>query len=237
MKKLKCIIVDDEPVARKIIREFVMQIHYLELSGEFENALKAEVFLKHEKAELVFLDIEMPKLSGLEWLKSIAGKPMVILTTAFPEYALEGYELDIMDYLLKPVSFYRFLKAVEKAKEYAEIRNVAAGRSAPQWLFVRSEKRIEKIGMDDILYIESVGNYVNITAADRNILSYLTLKGIESQLPASLFIKIHQSYLINLSKIEAIEGNQVKINGKLLPISRGYKDIFMKIIEDRMLKR
>jgi DNA-binding LytR/AlgR family response regulator len=237
MRKIKCIIVDDEPVARKIIREFTEQVDYLELCGEFENAIKAGAFLSHQKADLVFLDIEMPKLSGLEWLKNITSKPMVILTTAFPEYALEGYELSIIDYLLKPISFSRFLKAVEKAKEYAEMKNAAIVQPSPEWLFVRSEKRIEKIEMIAILYIESVGNYVNIITFEKNILCYLTLKGIESQLPPSLFIKIHQSYLINLSKVEAIDGNQVKINNKLLPISRGYKEMFMKIIEDRMLKR
>ena len=204
MKKISCIIVDDEPIARKIIREFVEQVPFLTLAGEFENALKAEVFLRNENANLVFLDIEMPKLSGLDWLKKSAVKPAVILTTAFPKYALEGYELDILDYLLKPISFARFLKAVQKAKEFSDLKLNGNNLSTPSWLFVRTEKRIEKIEMADILYIESVGNYVNINTGGRNILAYLTLKGIENQLPATDFIKIHQSFLVNFSKINSV---------------------------------
>ena len=237
MKKIRCIIVDDEPVARKIIREFVQQVSFLELAGEFETALKAEAFICQEKTDLVFLDIEMPKLSGLDWLKKSAIKPLVILTTAFPKYALEGYELDIVDYLLKPISFNRFLKAVQKAKELLELRDVNNNQSMPSWLFVRTEKRIEKIELDDILYIESAGNYVNIFAGGKKIIAYLTLKGMEGQLPAGKFIKIHQSFIVSVSKISAIEGNQVKIAGTTLPIGRNYRDSVMKLVEGRLLKR
>lgn len=236
MKKLKCIIVDDEPVARKIIREFVQQINYLQLVGEFENAFKTENFLKHEHVDLVFLDIEMPKLSGVDWLKKSDVKPLVILTTAFTKYALEGYELDIIDYLLKPISFNRFLKAVQKAKDFISIKN-NSDEVNPSWLFIRSDKRIEKIELDDILYIESTGNYINIHTKDKSIVAYLTLKTIETELSPSGFIKIHQSFIVSFSKIEAIEGNTVKLNNKLLPISRSYRDAFMKMIEERLVKR
>jgi len=237
MKKIRCIIVDDEPVARKIIREFVEQVSFLELAGEFETAIKAAVFITNEKTDLVFLDIEMPKLSGLEWLKESAVKQMVILTTAFPKYALEGYELDIVDYLLKPISFNRFLKAVQKAKELAELRNANYGQSMLSWLFVRTEKRIEKIELEDVLYIESTGNYVSIFTANKKIIAYLTLKGLEAQLPAGKFIKIHQSFIVSISKISAIEGNQVKIAGTTLPIGRNYRDSVMRLVEGRLLKR
>src|SRR6185503_13922736 len=237
MKKIRCIIVDDEPVARKIIREFVEQVSFLELAGEFETAMKAAVFITNEKTDLVFLDIEMPKLSGLEWLKKSAVKQMVILTTAFPKYALEGYELDIVDYLLKPISFNRFLKAVQKAKELSELRDANNGQSMPSWLFVRTEKRIEKIEVEDILYIESTGNYVSIFTASKKIIAYLTLKGLEAQLPAGKFIKIHQSFIVSISKISAIEGNQVKIAGTALPIGRNYRDSVMRLVEGRLLKR
>lgn len=237
MKKIKCIIVDDEPVARKIIREFAGQVNFLSLTGEFENAVKAENFLKNEQADLVFLDIEMPKLSGLAWLKRSAVKPLVILTTAFPEYALEGYELDIIDYLLKPIAFSRFLKAVQKAKDFMDMKNAGYNAAMPSWLFVRSEKRIEKIELNDITYIESTGNYITIHTKEKDIVAYLTLKGIESELPSSGFIKIHQSFIVNFSGIEAIEGSQVKINNKALPIGRSYKDVFMKMIEERLVKR
>jgi DNA-binding LytR/AlgR family response regulator len=237
MKKIRCIIVDDEPVARKIIREFIEQVHFLELSGEFESAFKAETFLQQDRTDLVFLDIEMPKLSGLELLKRSSIKPMVILTTAFPEYALEGYELDIIDYLLKPIAFSRFLKAVHKAKDYAALKNNSTSQPTPSWLFVRSEKRIEKIELNDILYVESMGNYVIIYTENRKIIAYLTLKGIESQLPAEEFIKIHQSFLVAFSRINAIEGNLVSIKNKTLPISRNYRDAVMQLVQQRLLKR
>lgn len=237
MKKMRCIIVDDEPVARKILREFTGQVPFLELAGEFENVARTKAFLQTEHADLMFLDIEMPKISGLDYLKRSAVDPLVILTTAFPEYALEGYELDIIDYLLKPIAFTRFLKAVQKAKEYAGLRHTQQVVPHSTYLFVRSEKRIEKIELKDILYIESFGNYVNIHTGQKKILAYLTLKGLESQLPAQEFIKIHQSFLVPFSRISAIEGNQVFINSKSLPISRNYRDNVMRVVEQRMLKR
>lgn len=186
---------------------------------------------------MMFLDIEMPKRSGLDYLKRWTVKPLVILTTAFPQYAVEGYELDIIDYLLKPVAFTRFLKAVQKAREFAELKQAANAQTARSFLFVRSEKRIEKIELADILYIESLGNYVNIYTDSKKIIAYLTLKGLESQLPANEFIKIHQSYLVSFSKINAIEGNQVILRNKSLPISRNYRDTVMQLVEPRLLKR
>lgn len=237
MKKMRCIIADDEPIARKILREFVEQVPFLEFAGEFENALKTEAFLQHQKADILFLDIEMPKLSGVQYLKKATLEPLVILTTAFPEYALEGYELDIIDYLVKPIAFSRFLKAVQKAKEYAALRNASTPDPFASWLFVRSEKRIEKIELKSILYIESMGNYVNIYTENKRIIAYLTLKGLESQLPAHEFIKIHQSFLVSFSQINAIEGNQVRVGDKILPISRNYRDAVMQLVEQRLLRR
>lgn len=237
MKKLRCIIVDDEPIARKILQEFVEQVPFLEPAGQFENAIKAEAFVQYNKVDIMFLDIEMPKRSGLEYLKKATVIPMVILTTAFPQYALEGYELDIIDYLLKPVAFSRFLKAVQKAKEYADLRDAGTPPALPSWIFVRSEKRIEKIELKDILYIESLGNYVNIYTEQKKILAYLTLKGLEGQLSAPDFMKIHQSFLVNCSRIDAIEGNTVRMKDKTLPISRNYRDALMQMVEQRLLKR
>ncbi len=237
MKKLRCIIVDDEPIARKVLLEFVEQVPFLEAAGQFESALKADQFLQKNKADIMLLDIQMPKLSGLEYLKKAKVQPLVILTTAYADYALEGYELDIIDYLLKPVAFTRFLKAVQKAREFCELRHASSPHTAPSWLFVRSEKRIEKIELKDILYIESLGNYVNIYMENKKIIAYLTLKGMESQLPATEFIKIHQSYLVSVPGIEAIEGNQVNIRNKLLPISRNYRDAVMRLVDQRLLKR
>ena len=237
MKRLSCIITDDEPVARKILKEFIEQVPFLELAGQFENITKTEAFLKQQKADILFLDIEMPKVTGLEYLKSASMQPLVILTTAYPEYALEGYELNIIDYLLKPIAFDRFVKSVQKAKEFMELKQMRPGDPSPTYLFVRSEKRFEKIELSDILYVESTGNYVNIYAANKRIVAYLTLKAVEGQLPASQFFKIHHSFLVNFHRVDSIEGNLVMIAGKELPVGRNYKEGLMRAIEERLLKR
>jgi DNA-binding LytR/AlgR family response regulator len=237
MKRLSCIIVDDEPVARKILHEFVEQVPFMDLQGKFENAMKAEAFLKNNIIDIVFLDIEMPKVSGMQLLQKMHIESIVILTTAFPQYALEGYELDVIDYLLKPFAFSRFLKAVQKAKDYYGLKHLATATMQSSYIFIKSDKRIEKIELNDILYAESVGNYVSVYTAGKKFLAYLTMKSLESQLPLNEFIKIHQSYLVNASKIEAIEGNEIKIGSRSLPISRNYREIVMKIIHQRLLKR
>jgi DNA-binding LytR/AlgR family response regulator len=237
MKKLSCIIVDDEPVARKILQEFVEQLPFLDLQGKFENAGKAEIFLTYNKADLIFLDIEMPKVSGLEFLQKMDTESMVILTTAFPQYALEGYELDIIDYLLKPFAFNRFLKAVHKARDFYLLKTGINSQSPSSYIFIKSEKRIEKLELSEILYAESIGNYVSIFTGNKRIMAYITMKSLESQLPNDVFIKVHQSYLVNTAQIEAIEGNEVKIGTSSLPISRNYRDSVMKIVQQRLLKR
>ena len=237
MKKLSCIIVDDEPVARKILHEFVEQIPFLDWQGSFENAMKAEAFLRADTVNLVFLDIEMPKVSGLQFLQNTDVQSLVILTTAFPQYALEGYALDVIDYLLKPIAFSRFLKAVQKAKDYYQLKHWTTASQTPEYLFIKSEKRIEKIELNDILYAESVGNYVRVCTERKTIIAYLTMKSLESQLPPEEFIKIHQSYLVNASKIDAIEGNEIKLGSKSLPMSRNYRELVMKLVHQRLLKR
>jgi len=236
MKKLSCIIVDDEPVARKILQEFVEQLPFLDMQGKFENAEKAEMFLKYNKADLIFLDIEMPKISGLQFLQKMDMESMVILTTAFPQYALEGYELDIIDYLLKPFAFNRFLKAVHKARDFYLLKTSTNSQLA-SYIFIKSERRIEKLELSEILYAESIGNYVSIFTGNKRIMAYITMKSLESQLPNDVFIKVHQSYLVNASKIEVIEGNEIKIGTRSLPISRNYRDSVMKIVQQRLLKR
>lgn len=237
MKKLNCIIADDEPVARKILQEFIEQVPFLGLSGQFENAIKAQAWLQQNNADLLFLDIEMPKMKGLDYLRKYEVNPLVILTTAYTEYALEGYELDIIDYLLKPIAFHRFVKAVQKAKDYLELKENSDNLASSSYIFVRSDKRIERIMLADICYIESMGNYVKIITEQKKVLAYLTLKGIEAQLPSSNFIKLHQSYLVNFSRIEALEGNSVRIKDALIPVGRHYRDSLMQIINERLLRR
>ena len=235
MNRLKCIIVDDEPVARKILREFVENTPFMELAGEFENARKTELWLQKNSTDVMFLDIEMPKKNGVQFLKELKSKPLVIFTTAYSEYALEGYELDIIDYLLKPISYQRFLTAVQKAKEYLDISRKSGGQAT--FMFVRSDKKIEKIYFSEILFIESAGNYVIIHTDKRKIMAYLTLKGLEGQLPPGEFLKVHQSFLVNFAMIDSIDGNSVKISDKEVPISRNYRDAVMALIAKHIVKR
>src|SRR5688572_19357239 len=237
MNKLSCIIVDDEPVARKILQEFSEQTPFLDLLGKFESAMKAEEFLKSNKVDLIFLDIEMPKVSGIEMLRRNNIESMVILTTAFSQYALNGYELDIIDYLLKPFALQRFLKAVQKARDFYEMKNQQANAPPPSYIFIKSEKRIEKVELSDILYAEVLGNYITIYTDRKKIIAYLTMKSLESQLSPTDFIKIHQSFLVNRSKIESVEGNDLKVGTKSLPISRNYRDSVANLINQRLLKR
>ncbi|PUZ29402.1 DNA-binding response regulator [Chitinophaga parva] len=238
MKRLTCIIVDDEPVARKVLREFVDQVPFLELVGEFESAIKAKSFIDLNLTDLMFLDIEMPKLSGLEYLNTANGDlPLVIITTAYPKYAIDGYALDIIDYLLKPIAFKRFLKAVQKCKDYKDLKELATGHVPPSYLFIKGDKRLEKVELVDILYAESLGNYVKVVTPKKEIITYLTLKSIEEQLPSADFIKIHQSFVVNFSKIEFIEGNQVRIKNQSLPISRNFRQKLISRVEKQLLKR
>lgn len=237
MKKLSCIVVDDEPVARKILQEFTEQVPFLDLLEKFESAMKAEEFLKSNRPDIIFLDIEMPKVSGLQMLKRIHIESMVILTTAFPQYALDGYELDIIDYLLKPFALHRFLKAVQKAKDFHEMKNQPGNAPPPSYIFIKSEKRIEKVELSEILYAEVLGNYMTIHTDRKTIIAYLTMKSLQSQLSPTDFIKIHQSFLVNCSKIESVEGNDLKVGTKSLPISRNYRDGVASLINQRLLKR
>jgi DNA-binding LytR/AlgR family response regulator len=239
MIKLSCVIVDDEPVAQKVLREFIGQVSFLELVGELENALKAEAFVSKNQVDLLFLDIEMPRLSGLDYLRSRSNDhhPMVIIATAHPKYAIEGYTLDVVDYLLKPIAFGRFVKAVQKAKSYKELTKQAAGVGSPSFLFVKGSQRIEKVELAEILFIESIGNYVKIVMESKEIVAYLTLKGMEEQLPAADFVKIHQSFLVNFRRVESVEGNLIGVKNHSLPVSRGYRQDFINRIDERMLKR
>lgn len=237
MKKLRCMIVDDEPVARKLLHEFVDQVPFLDWQGNFENAPKAGAFLKDNTTDLILLDIEMPKVSGLQFLQKLDTDSLVIVTTAFPRYALEGYALDVIDYLLKPIAFNRFLKAVHKARDYYQLKQRPTPAEGPTYLFIKSEKRIEKLELTKILYAESVGNYVRICTEDKTFLAYLTMKSLEAQLPLDTFIKIHQSYLVNYAKIDAIDGNELKVGSKTLPMSRNHRETLMKLVHQQLLKR
>ena len=239
--KLNCIIIDDEPLARKGIREYLGDIDFLALAGEFDSPLKAIEFLNTGEIHLVFLDIQMPKITGLEFFKSLHHPPPVIFTTAYPQYALEGFELNALDYLLKPISFERFLKAALKAKEYYELRTQnqpSQHTVAPDYLFIKVDGKLVKVSYDDILFVEAVQNYVTVHTKEKKLMTYLTFHSIEEFLPSNVFIKTHKSYLVAIAKIETIDGNCIQIGNHTIPISRNLKEEVMeKIMNSRYLKR
>jgi len=238
--KLTCIIVDDEPPARRVLEEYIEDTDFLELKGKAENPLKANSLLKDGQVDLMFLDINMPKLSGIEYLRTSASLPMTIITTAYAEYALDGFELSVLDYLVKPFSFERFLKAANKAKEKFAFRN-QVGQTPPadeNYFFVKCDGKIEKILYDDLLYIEAMLNYVVLHTESRKMIVYLTVKGILDQLPATRFLKVHKSYIVNLGKIKSIDKNEITMGKSTVPISQNLYDTVLKdILKDKMIKR
>jgi DNA-binding LytR/AlgR family response regulator len=234
--KIRCLIVDDEPLAQRVLEKHAADVPYLEVAGKCNNAMDAMNFLHENQADLMFLDINMPKLSGMDLLKAMKKPPMVIITTAYPEYALEGYEWNVLDYLVKPVSFERFLKAVEKAQEMMLSKQARATQPLPSvkgddgFIFIKSSKKTFKVNLDNILYIEALGDYVKVFTTDRMIVTYQSLKNIETLLPPRTFPRIHKSFIISLPKVELIEGNQVKIRDRMIPIGTNYKTEFEKLI-------
>jgi len=241
MDLIHCIIIDDEPLARQGLKEYINDVDFLQLDAEFDNALKANKLLSEGSVQLIFLDIQMPKLTGLEFLKTLMHAPPVIFTTAFPQYALDGFELNALDYLVKPISFERFLKAAMRAKEYYEVRFKNASEIAPgkdEFFFIKADNKLVKIFYDEILFVEALQNYVTIYTANKKYITYLTFKSVEESLPAEQFIRVHKSYLVSAAKIESIEGNCIRIGQHEIPISRSIKDEVMeKLLKGRFLKR
>ena len=233
---IDCLVVDDEPIAREGIMEYVRQIDYLNAVAQCKSAAEAVGLLQKNKIDLVFLDIQMPKLTGIEFVKALADPPLIIFTTAYSEYALEGFELDVVDYLLKPISFARFLKAAEKAQSYVNARNRELSIT-PDFFFIKCNGKIEKIIMADVVYIEAMANYVIIYTRQKKYITYLTFSGIEEQLPAHLFVRIHKSYIVAISAIQTIDGNDVLTSSIRLPLSKYYRSDVMNRIESRFLKR
>jgi DNA-binding LytR/AlgR family response regulator len=236
--KLNCLIIDDEPVARNGMEEYVKEVEFLHLVGKCENPVKATTYLNESHIDLLLLDIHMPKISGIDFLKTLTTPPMVIFTTAYSEYALQGYSLDIIDYLMKPVSFDRFFKAVQKAHDFYNLKHQQKSPSA-DYFFVKCDGKFERINFNEVLFVESLQNYVVINTVEKKYITYLTLNAVEDQLPSSRFMKIHKSYLIALSKVKSIEGNEILIeNGVKVPISRNLKDEVMnRILGNNLLKR
>jgi DNA-binding LytR/AlgR family response regulator len=237
---INCIIIDDEPLARKGLKEYINDVDFLSLAGEFDNPLKATELLGRGEAQLLFLDIQMPKITGLEFFKTLQQAPPVIFTTAYPQYALDGFEVNALDYLVKPISFERFLKAALKAKEYFEVRekNTIEASVSPDYFFIKADNKLVKIFFDDVLFAEALQNYVTIHTKDKKYITYLTFKSVEDYLPADKFIKVHKSYIVSAQKLDSIEGNGIRIGQHHIPISRNLKDEVMdKLLKGKFLKR
>jgi DNA-binding LytR/AlgR family response regulator len=238
MYMLNCIIIDDEPIARKGLKEYIQDVDFLNLLGEFEHPLKAMDLLMREKVDLILLDIQMPKIKGPDFIGTLSVQPMVIFTTAYPQYAVQGFELNAIDYLVKPFSFDRFVKAVMKAKLKKESEKPMVTEPEESHFFIKTDSKLVKIYYHDILFVEALQNYVAVHTRDKKLITYLTFKSIEDHLPAGQFLKIHKSYIVALSRIDSIEGNELKIGNQSLPISRTLKEEVMeKILKDRYLKR
>lgn len=236
--KLNCFIVDDEPLARQGIREYIQQTQDLNYSGEAGSAEDAIAFLKTNKADLIFTDIQMPGINGVDFVRSATNESLFIFITAYPEYAVEGYELNIIDYLLKPVSYERFLKAVTKAKEYLALKNQPKEKQQADYFFIKCGNKFEKILFDDVLYAEALENYVKIYTRSKMHISYLTFKSLEEYLSPEKFIRVHKSYIVSLSKIENLDNEIISIGSYEIPLSRNYRaEVMNKVIGNNLLKR
>jgi len=217
--KIHCIIIDDEPSSQNVLKSFVNKIDYLDLKHICNDALEALDYLKKNAIDLLFLDINMPQLSGISFYKSLQNPPKVIFTTAYSEYALDGFELNAIDYLLKPFSFERFVKAVSKIKDLKNKTNNS--------LIIKSNKKLHQIKIEDILYIESIGDYIKVHLETTFFVVYKTLKSIYKELPASIFKQVHKSFIINKNKLEYVEGNTVIINSNKIPLGQKFKKDFL----------
>lgn len=220
--KLRCIIVDDEPLARQGLAEDIAAIDFMEVTGIAESALQAMELLAKLSPDLIFLDIEMPKLNGFDLLYSLEKPPLVILTTAYSHYAPQSYDAGVIDYLLKPISFDRLLKACNKARDF--YKQQITGGISPEYFFVKSNGRYEKIFISELLFIEAADNYIFLNTAGKKYLVYRTLKSMEEYLPAARFIKVHKSFIVAFDKVDVFEGNQLHIGRHNIPVSRNFRE-------------
>lgn len=249
---MNAIIVDDEPLARDVLETYLERMPDVNLVATCSNAFEANQALKDNQVDLMFLDIQMPQLTGMDFLRTLQNPPMVIFTTAYSEYAIEGFELDALDYLLKPISFDRFVKAVNRAKEQKNLQGgssesaVNANTSGADteeneedFIFVKADKKLIKVNYDDILYIEGLKDYVIIRCNDSRVITLQTMKSLEVRLPSKIFKRIHRSYIINMSKVEAVMGNMIEITEKgakkHLPIGKNYREELQGMVNKNRL--
>ncbi|MBT31506.1 MAG: DNA-binding response regulator [Thalassobius sp.] len=238
--KIKCLVIDDEFPARKGLEDYINDVSFLELVGLCENALIANEIIQTQQIDLIFLDINMPKLNGLDFLKSLDSPPLTIFTTAYREFAIESYDLKAVDYLVKPIPFSRFMTAVNKAKELIELKNSNTKTSNENHFFIKEDGNLVKILFKDILFIEAMHDYVKITMQNTSNphVALISLKSIEQQLPSDAFIRVHKSFIIAIEKVDRIEGSLLHIREKVIPIAKNLKEkVLNTIVGDKLWKR
>jgi two-component system LytT family response regulator len=241
--RMKCIVIDDEPIAVKILEDYIEKVPFLRRKASFRSAVKALEYLRHQSVDLIFLDIKMPDLSGIQFLRSTAKQPLVVFTTAHSEYAVESYDYQVVDYLLKPIEFDRFLKAAIKAQDqyrllrtqgsYPSPTSIEVRPQAPEAILIKSGTEYHPLKLDDILYIEGAGNYVLFVMQAKKVMALMNLKDVTRQLPADRFFRIHKSYIVNFHHIDVIETEQVRIGKTTLPIGESFKGAFLEKIKSQ----
>lgn len=235
---MNCIAVDDEPLALDIIEAYVGKHPDLTLVARCNNAAEASEVLKTHKVDLMFLDINMPEISGLNFVKSLESKPLFMFTTAYPDHAVEGFELDAIDYLLKPISYERFEKGVDKAKEYFSIKqnaDVAESDLENEFIFVKANQKLIKLAYNDIYYVEAFADYVKIFLADKKIVTLQTMKNMEKKLPAELFSRVHRSFIVNRNHVESFSSTLCEVNEVKIPIGKNYKEGFVNLMKSNTI--
>jgi len=237
---LNCIIIDDEPIARKLLQEYIEETDYLELVGTAENPLKATTLLNDLDVDLIFLDVNMPKMNGFQFLRSATNLPMVIMTTAYGQYALDGFELSVIDYLVKPFSLERFIKATQKALELKTLKQKGSNTTdtLSDHFYVKCDGKIERVLYSELIYIEAMANYITLYTDTKKLIVYLTIKGIQEKLPAAQFLQVHKSHIINTDKIINIEGSMINLGIARINIGNSfYDDVMDKLLKGRFFKR
>ena len=230
MSKIKCIIVEDEPLAVKVLSDYVAQVPFLQLQGTFKDAILATEWLRTNEVQLIFLDIHLPKLKGMAFLKTLAKKPAVIITTAYHQYAVEGFDLDVTDYLLKPIEFERFLIAINKVKlTNSHIQSIPEMSGTKDYLFLTVQKKKVKVLFSEILYVESQREYIKVVTEKNEFISRMSTHEIEALLPGHIFKRIHRSFIISINKLESYTAESVELNGVSIPIGRGYRGVIESI--------
>lgn len=235
IKLIKCLVVDDEPPARQVIRHYIEQVPSLQMTGECENALQAFTFLQTEAVDLMFLDIRMPQLNGNDFLKTLSNPPKVIFTTAYPEYAIEGFELDAVDYLVKPVKFERFLKSIQKVFALSTLKHTAESaapieKKSEPFVYFRADRKMIKVMLDDIFYIESMKDYIKIVTRLGTVITKQSISSVEAMLPERSFVRVHRSYIVSLNKIKSFTNELMEIDKAEIPIGKLYRNEVIKML-------